>query len=622
MLYNFVDKSHYIQTAGKITVAAAVSGVLAFAFVFLFNAGKTEILRVEAQGSATTTITVLNTPPIWVEFAREEFESSTSSPTNSGTAISWVALADNSGDAPYFLIVCSGSATPTPNAAINLSSLGTAPPVCTSGVQWGVSTATAASTQARVSTTTTEVAPFSGEVLDWYGWVCDDDPTNPRCNNVSSQGINATNSSPFHVNFRPTFTAVDSNSPANPGGVITFFSTSTDGNIVRGPDNIFLYVCNANDFNPTTLDCPSGVLASTSGSVTADASASFTLPSVIQDDSYDAYVFIVDQYRHQAIGGVHASNEGFTVNNVAPTLDISSVSINGGLDITLTEGVEQTGYTLTFTTVDANSCVNYNNEPEMVGYQVSLLRTGVGTSTCNGTAGAYNPNNCYPSGVATTTWNLSCTASSTSCGGDNTNPYQPWSCTFPLWFLTDPTDEDSPFNGQFWAASIAGVDDNNATGSTLIGTNVVRVMSLPALDLLTAQIPYGALEPGDDSGTLNATTTVVSVGNTGINQNLEGESMCPGFAVGSPCGSNASSTIPENRQEFATSSLSYGSGIDLSSTTPQLLESRIRKSTTTSALSSGITYWGIAVPAEITVSGAYTGLNTFYAVLSATSTWY
>ena len=621
MLYNLTEKSNYIQTAGKITIAAAISGVLVFAFIFLFNAGKTELMKVEAQ-SATTTITVLNTPPQWVTLAYEQFESSSSTPTNSGSTTIWAALADNSGNAPYFLIVCSTSATPTPNAAVSLLVLGTAPPTCNGGVQWGVSTATVNLTTARVSTTTTETGAFTGEVLNWYAWVCDDDPVNPRCNNTYSQGLNATNSSPFHVNFRPTLTLATSTSPVNPGAVLSFTSTSADGNVVRGPDNIFLYVCNGNDFVPATRTCVSGVLASTSGSVTSNAGAALTLPPVVQDDAYDAYVFLVDQYDHPATGGFHAQNIGYVVNNVAPTLDLASVSINAGGDITLTEGIQQTGYTLNFTTSDANSCINYSSQPEMRGYVLSLLRSGVGTSTCNGTAGSYNANNCYPSGIATTTWNLSCTASTTSCGGNNTNPLQPWSCTFPLWFITDPTDGSSPYSAQNWAAFIAGVDDNNATGTGSLGTNVVDVLSLPALDLINAEIPYGALEPGDDSGTLTASTTVTSVGNTGLNQNLEGEAMCPGFSVGNECLNSASSTIPDYSQEFATSSVAYGSGTNLSSSTPQLLETRIRKSTSTSALSSGITYWGIGVPIEITVACAYTGLNTFYAVSSATSTWY
>lgn len=618
MLYNFVENSKYIQNAGKFTILAALSGVLVFAFVFLFNVGKTELLKVEAQ-TATTTITVLNTPPIWIDFAVEEFESSTNTPTNSGDTVSWVALADNSGNAPYFLIVCSGSATPTPNAAADLLSLGTAPPTCISGVQWGVSTATAALSQARVSTTTTETGAFSGEVLDWYAWVCDDDPVNPRCNNTFSQGTNATNSSPFHVNFRPVFSAVGSDSPADPGELLTFFSTSTDGNVVRGPDDIFLYVCNGNDFVPSTRTCSSGVLASTSGSVTSDASASFTLPSVIQDSAYDAYVFLVDEYNHAATGGQQGVNQGFTVNNVAPTVAPGSISINGGIDMTLSVPAgETTGFTLEFETSDANSCENISTTAEMTGYVASVFRSGF--AGCDGSAGSYDPNSCYPSGVGSAVWNLSCTASSTTCGGPS-DPTQLWECSFPVWFVAEPTDASSPFAAENWVALISGVDDNNATGTATTSSSGVELISFPAIDLITAEIPYGALEPGDNTGNLNATTSILAVGNTGLNQEVEGEAMCPGFAVGSPCADSASSTIPDFKQEFATSSVSYNSGFDLSSSTPQLLELRVPKTTSTSTPNTGVTYWGIEVPIDITVAGAYTGLNTFYAVTSGAAFW-
>lgn len=593
-------------------MAAAISGLLVFAFVFLFNAGKTELLKVEAQ-TATTTITVLNTPPQWITLAHEEFESSSSTPTNSGTAISWVAVAENNGGAPYYLIVCSTNATPTIPV--------TGQPYCNGGVQWGVSTSTVESTQARVSTTTTEVGAFAGEVLPWFAWVCDNDPVNPRCNNTYSQGINATNSSPFHVNFRPTLTNVTSNSPVDPGAVLTFNSTSSDGNVVRGPDDIFLYVCNGNDFVPSTRSCVSGVLASTSAGVNSDAAASFTLPSVIRDDVYDAYVFVVDEYNHAGQGGVHATNEGFTVNNVAPTVASGMISINGGSNISLSVPAgETTGYTLTFETSDANSCRNAGNNPEMVANQVALFRTSFGTSTCTGLAGSYNANSCYPSGAGAAVWNLSCTASTTSCTGSS-DPTQLWSCTFPLWFVADPTDGSSPYSADTWSAAIAGVDDNNATGTATIGATPVEVLSFPAIDLLTAEIPYGALEPGENTGTLDATTTILSVGNTGLNQNVEGEAMCPGFSVGSPCGNSATSTIPDFKQEFATSSVSYNSGFDLSSSTPQLLELRVPKTTSTSTPNNGVTYWGIEVPIAITTAGAYTGLNTFYAVTSGAAFW-
>lgn len=623
MLYNLENKSNYIQTAGKVTIAAAVSGLLIFAFAFLFNVGKTELLKVEAQ-TASTTLTVLNTPPVWINLAIEQYESSTSTPTNSGSNISWVAQADNSGNAPYFLIVCSTVATPTPNAAVDLSSLGTAPPNCNGGVQWGVSASTSALAQAVVATTTTENFGGSGfnELNDWFAWVCDDDPVNPRCNNTYSQGINATNSSPFHVNRRPVFTTFYNDSPKDPGTTLNFLSTSTDPDVVGGEDALKLYVCNLNDFILGSLTCGAGgEIASTTGTVTANATAVFTLPVVIQDDTYDAWAYLVDQHGHAASGGAYATNQGFIVSNVAPTVAAGNISINGGVDLTLSVPASQTtGFTLAFETSDANSCVNAASGNEITGYSASLFRSSIGTTTCNGTAGSYNPNNCYPSGVATSTWNLSCTASSTSCTGA-TDPTITWACTFPLWFVADPTDSSSPYVADDWMAAISGVDDNNATGTLATSTNVVTLFSFPAIDLLTSEIPYGALEPGTNTGTLNATTTVLSIGNTGLNQNLEGEAMCPGYSFGNDCATSATSTVPDFKQEFATSSIAYGSGIDLSSTTPQLLALKVQKTTSTTTPNNGITYWGIEVPGTITLSGAYTGLNTFYAVTSSSTDW-
>ena len=619
MLYNLLVKNNQLQTAGKITIFTAVSGMLIFAFVFLFNAGKTELMKVEAQ-SATTTLTVLNTPPQWVTMAYEQTESSTSTPTNSTTNVTWAALAEDSSSAPYFLLVCSTSATPTANAAASLLVLGSAPPNCNGGTQWGVSASTTSNTVATVSTTTQEAF---AEQNDWYAWVCDDDPVNPRCHNTYSQGLSATNSSPFFVNHRPVFTSFYNDSTKNPGEVLTFFSTSSDPDVVTQSDPIKLVVCNENDFNTSTLVCgPGGTIASTTIVVHDNASTSYTLPSVIQDDVYDAWGFLIDGHGHTASGGAHATNVGFTVGNVAPTVLSGDISLNGGSNLTLSvDGAETTGFTLDFTLSDANSCINAASNPEIKNYVVSLHRSGVGTSTCTGLAGSYNPNSCYPSaGLATTTWNLSCTASSTSCTG-STDPTKIFTCTFPLWYVADPTDASAFYSSENWVAAVAGVDDNNATGTMTIGSSPVELISFPAIDLITAEIPYGALEPGDNTGNLTATTTIRSVGNTGLNQNIEGEAMCTNFSVGSPCANSSTSTIPDFKQEYATSSVAYGSGYDLSSSTPQLLAIKIQKTTSTTTPNTGVTYWGIEVPTTITLAGAYTGLNTFYAVASNPSDW-
>lgn len=608
MLYNLLDSKKRIFTAGKISLAAVSFGILIFAFVFLFNAGKTELMRVEADGTATTTLTVLNTPPAWVASTTEQFESSTGNPTNSGDKVYWVAVGTDPNGAAYYLLICDTSATPT--ARSNQS------PICSSGVQWGVSTSTPSNTQATVSTTTTEVAPFA-QSNAWFGWICDDDAVSPRCNASYTQGTNASNSSPFVVNYRPVFSSITNDSPKDPSQTVTFTSSSSD----PYGDTMTLVICSTAVYSTTTNTCGAQTLATTSTPVASNPAAGYTLPAIIRDDTYNGYAFIFDQFGHEATGGAQGSASAFTVNNVAPT--VSTITINQGADMTLTlPAGETTGFKLDFTTSDANSCRTSVDALEITNFTASLYRSAIGSTSCDGTnAGHYNPNNCYTSAVATTTWNLTCTASSTSCALGGADATMDWSCTFPLWFVTDSTDAGAKFSAEDWRASVRGIDDDNATGTVGISVSGVEVNSLTALDLLSAEIPYGQLEPGQNSGTLNASTSILAVGNTGLDQNLSGESMCTTFAVGNECESSATSTIPESNQQFATTTVAYGSGQSLSSSTPTELELNVPKSTSTTTPSSGITYWGIAVPGTITLAGAYTGLNSIQAITSESNEW-
>ena len=610
-----------MNTAGKITILTALTGVMVFVVAFLFDAGTQQLNKVSAQ-TASTSLTVLNTPPSFTLNAYEVISSSSTNPTNSGDVVQWRAIGSDTNNAPYFLLICNTNASPTANAAPDLGSLGTVPPSCGGGAtRWGVSAGTASGAAATVSTTTTEVAPFL-EDNNWYAWVCDDDPTNPRCNNIPVQGYSATNSSPFHVNKRPVLTDFGNNGPVNPGGTLTFYSSSTDPDTVPGEDTIKLVVCQTNSYNTTTNTCSSGFLASTTVGVTADASAVYSLASIVRDDVYGAYGFIVDQYGHEALA--NPINENFTVNNVAPTTLSGDIVLNEGNDITLTVAADETtGFDLDFVLRDANSCVNTSGTPgsEFAGYRAAVYRTAIGTTTCNSTAGSYNPNNCYPSQASTATWNLVCTPDTGTCSGpgDDTMTYN---CEFPLWFVADPTDAVSPYAADTWSAAVAGVDDDSAIGPLVAGA-ARELISFTAIDLVTAEIPYGALEPGSNSGTLSATTELLSVGNTGIDQQVQGESMCTTFAVGNECPVSTTSTVPENQQKFASTSLSYGSvlALSLSSTSPTEVELDINKTTSTSTPSSGLTYWGIAVPSSITLAGSYEGLNTFYGVTAEPGDW-
>tara|TARA_B100000508_G_scaffold138440_1_gene134554 strand:+ start:6695 stop:8596 length:1902 start_codon:yes stop_codon:yes gene_type:complete len=633
MSYHNEEFPRYVRTAGKITIFTAAVGLLVFMVAFVLDVGTNELSKVSAQ-TATTTLTVLNTPPSFTLNPYEVVESSTSSPTNSGDVIQWSAIGSDSNSAPYFLLICSNSASPTPNAAAGPAFLGTAPPDCdASAVQWGVSASTTSDTLATVSTTTEEwgTGQFL-EIAEWYAWVCDDDPNNPRCNNIAQQGDYATSSSPFNINNRPTFTAnLLNDGPADPAGTVAWTSTSTDGDTVGGEDSIFLVICNSNtDYNASLNTCPNDFIASTTlQTILSDAAATYTLPSVIRDDTYPAYGYIVDEHGHEATTNPLQSN--FDVNNVAPTVLGGDIDLNGGGDITLTNAAagETTGFTLDFRIRDANSCLNAASSSEIstdaADHLASVFRSNNSTTTCDA-SGDYDANDCYTNTVATTTWNISCTAT-TTCASPSQD-FMDFTCTFPLWFIADPTDSDpgftpAAFTATNWTAGVAGVDDDFATGTMATTSNPVELISAPYIGIIANEIAYGAIEPGNNTGTLNATSVIQNIGNTGLDQQVEGESMCGTFTPSVVCPVSATSTIPSFEQEFASTSLAYGDAqaFQLSSTTPQEVELDVAKTTSTSTYQTDTTYWGIEVPVTITLAGAYTGLNTFYAVTAEDADW-
>lgn len=618
MSYNKNTLATYVNTAGKITVVTALLGVVVFSLIFLLNIGAKELQKVEAQtdGVATTSVTVLNTPPAFTVAAEEEIGSSVTTPTNSGSEVAWVGTAVDSNGESYFMLICSTSATPTANVATR--------PTCGIGAtEWAVSATTTSGSEARAATTTTEAFAESNI---WYAYVCDFVAVNPRCNSTPGQG-SGTTSSPFSVNHRPVFTGYWDTSPANPGVVVQFNATSSDADTDGAQDTVRLIVCRANTYSTVTDTCGTDTIATTSVGATSNATATYTIVIPTQDTTFFAYGFIIDNHGHEASGGAHGTDSTLTVNNVAPAVAGATIVLNGGLDLALSvDGGETASFTLAYTVADNNSCdaVGGGLGDEISGYVLSVLRSGVGTVACDGTAGSYDPNDCYPSGVGSAAWNLSCTASSTSCTGA-TDIDQVWDCTFPLWYIADPTSgvaSDTIYFAEDWRGAVAGVDDDFATGTYTQSTTAdIDVLSFLALGLLTATIPYGSLEPGSQTDPLSAVTTIEARGNTGLDQELSGESMCGTYTTGNPCPALATSTIPDSEQVYATSAVTYVSGASLSSTTPATLAIHVPKSTSTSTPESGDTYWGIRVPIAITLAGSYTGENTFTGVVSDPTVW-
>ena len=616
MSYN----TDHLRTAGKITVYTTFVGLVVFAVVFIFNLGGPSVHTADAQDSATTTVTVVNTAPLWTASSTELVESSATSPTNAGDVVSWVAVGTDSNGERYYLLVCSTTTPPTANS-------NSAPTCAASSTQWAVSASTTSGQLATAATTT--LSSWS-ESNDWYAWICDGNSGTPRCNTAYTNGTNATNSSPFIVNHRPNFTAFIDSSPAAPGEVVIFTSTASDTDVVGTSDTVKLIVCATAGFSTTTDTCTGNTLGSSTVFVAENATATYTVVIPTQDTDFGAFGYIIDSHGFEASNATQGSNATITVSNVAPTVSSSTISLvqASGTDMFLTvESGETTGFTLSFTTTDNNSCDAFGggSADEIADYDLSIYRTGVGagSSTCSVLSGSYNANNCYPSGVSAITWNLSCTASTTSCTG-STDPDMVWNCTFPLWYIADPTDGTvvtTQYSAENWRAQVRGIDDDGAVGSTTESSSGVEVRSFLAFALNTLSIPYGSLEPGQQNDPLVATTTISATGNVGLDKDVTGESMCTSYTNAIPCPVSATSTIPESEQRFATDTVSYAAATALSSTTPQELEINVPKSTATSTQATADAYWGIRVPASITFAGSYTGENTFTAIVGESASW-
>jgi len=169
---------------------------------------------------------------------------------------------------------------------------------------------------------------------------------------------------------------------------------------------------------------------------------------------------------------------------------------------------------------------------------------------------------------------------------------------------------------------VAGIDDDNATGTLTVGSAGKELLSFVSLDLLTPNIVYSDLEPGDTMANLTSSSTIRALGNTGLNQALGGDSMCIGYTPNNPCVVSPTSTIPQSEQRYATTSVAYASGFILQPTsTPATFDIRIPKATLPLSPEEGTTFWGIAVPASISISGEYTGQNIFIGVVSPATTW-
>lgn len=599
--------------AGKVTLFTIMGGATTFLAVFTFVSLELRVPRVNAD-DVTTSVHILNTPPVWTADAQESSESSVTVPTNTGTSVTWVGTGTDSNNDNYYLLICKTGSAPTPHSG--------SAPTCNGGDanQWAVSASTASAAQASAATSTTEAFTESNA---WFAWICDANATLGQCNATAKQGTGST-ASPFIVNHPPVFASVSNDAPRNPGQTVTWNTVAYDTDTLT-TNTVRLLVCKAADF--AAGDCGAGGTWATSTLASSNPSTSTPLAIPTQDKTYNAYAYLVDAFGHVATSTVQATNSSFAVSNIAPTITAATISLidtdNAG-NLTLLNPYDTSGpYKVAFQVDDNNSCLNASSGNEVSNIITDVYRSGVTQASCQ-VSGDYNSNSCYPSASPLT--NFSCTQDGGSCSGAS-DTSSTWTCTYSYWYNADPTDAGTPYAAQNWLASVQAGDDNYATSTLTESSTGNELVSFLAFDVPQTGVGFGSLQPGQQNDPLATTTALIALGNVGMDENIYGDTMCTTWSTADSCdsdGVNASNDIPIVNQKVATSSVAYAS-VDAytlaGSTTPVTLAIHVQKTTSTSSPQQKSTWWGINIPLSLTVAGDYSGQDTIIAQTSAAAHW-
>lgn len=609
-----------IITEGKVSILTVVLGVLVLVFGVFGELPHGNVAR--AAQNATTSVTVLNTPPQWdpTVYAYESPASASSTPTNAGSVITWVASSSDSSNDNYYLLICDNYASPTPNAG--------AAPTCGAGNSHRLagSGPTVSGVMATAATTTQAYLP---EINLWYAYICDAPASNPSCNITAWNGSTTPNldgvaaHSPYIVNHRPSFTSFINYSPQYPGATSTWYSTSSDQDVLGGfaSDTLTLLVCRAADFSGTT--CGPGGSWGTSTATLTNASTSYQLANPYPKGYFGGYGYVFDSRNFAASGGSQGTNASMIVLNATPTITASSISLlsaTGTSPIVLTGMATQTpGFSVQYTVTDQNSCQTASNTAEIISGHINVYRSGYGSTSCN-QVGNHNPNYCYNDDMPSSVWNVSCVGG--ACAGSSSANVV-WTCTFPLWYVADATDPGSVFASENWLATASSSDTSGATSTLVEAQTGTELWQFMAFDISTTSIAYGGLQPGQDTGTVGPTAFtrvgLLAQGNVGLDESLYGVDMCPGYPA--PCSGLATSTIPVASQRYASSSVLYAFATSSLSVAPTDFLLHVAKTTATATPNQLSTYWGIAIPGAITLSGDYLGQNTIIGKTSPSSSW-
>ncbi len=577
------------------------SFIVIFLIYFVING---VIIQDSYADDLDVTFTVGNSAPSLSGNVAENPASTSASPTDEDTNVTFEGTATDSNGDQYYLAICQGA---------GISGNAGAPPTCTSG-NWCISGATDSGSQASCNYS----AVAATESNDWYAYVCDGDSSSPQCSGVN-QG-SGDSGSPFYINHYPTFSAIEddggsgADSTANPNGTMTFNATASDSDT---SGQVMLIVCDGNSTGATSSGCTGGQQLGSAVLTGSNPTCNFSVPSVAPDDcsdvsgasctgtDYDYQAFVFDDHD---LGSDSNSRDGvYDIANVSPS--VSSVTLNSGSAMDLVNADTTTDFTVTATVSDNNGCADLNT------IQAFVYRSSIAYSGCD-TSGEAENNYCYPEVSCSSGGGNSCDAMDTSSYyGDSGDAGESFTCTASIQYHADPTDANTTYSAQNWLDTVKAIDDDSATGNTEVAAGV-EMNSFMSYDVQESTIGYGTLGIGEiaDGTNLPENTTVEATGNVGLDEELSGANMCTDYPT---C---IEETVVVGQQKYnIISTVTYAGGTALTTGAVEK-ELNCNKTTSTGSNQTELTYWGLQIPVG-TASGSYTGSNTIVGVKGEFADW-
>lgn len=555
----------------EIILPALLAGVLGYA------------LAAHAASFSVTT-TFVNAAPSF-SVAPSDGGSSTSTPTNVGTNITFTATATDSNHDSYWLAICKTGGSITPSGSGGA-------PTCTAG-NWCISSSAVSGDGSHANTCAYTTQQSDSQTDNWEAYVCDN--RTPSLCSAANTGSGSTGS-PFGVNHPPVIGTIyagssyGSNASVDPGnggtGAVYFQAGVTD------PDTgntIDMYVCTnaTTSFDPSTGTCTGGSTICSQTGVSSGGNAQCTsnlAPIPTAHGSNPVKIWLRDNSSTKMANTV--STPSYTVTDVTPT--ISSFSFTGGyttLSPVMNSSVNQV-FSATLTD---------NNGYTDITLPVGAIYVSPATLNSSGQCSTASEINCYNATGNCAFSNGSGASVTVTCGGSGN--------LITTWYNIAPSSS--------WKAHMATTSDLGVTSYSTEGTFTVNTANY--MEFSETTVAYGTLQAGQTSS--SQTTTFLNEGNIINDALISGSNMCTDYPTCSstpplsPISRSQEHWSPVSSWTWGTSDYALVQTASVGSAVNGCSDRTIAVTTAHATPTSSAIYWKIQIP-NPQPTGTYPGSMT------------